>query len=286
MHVFAIGSPDLSKYLLTRNSTIPCCYFIYLNIIALIKNGKILLFYREPDWRPKSNYRYPPLLSRTSPSNPFPFTTSEEKKKITESSSESTPNPFTFSTTNPKKPMTSSKHHLTSQKPSEATTAVNHMLVSLQKLQRVQIALASKDEASNAGDRATEEALVKSCLAEVEALREQVLANVPTRSRARILQGLEGNVATLTEVPLLIGRCFNLSLNLKIIGGSLATPNLDPTIAGRIIFDLLILQQSLAYLDLHKEEVREEKRVDSLMSELKLESGGFGANGRPRLRLA
>lgn len=177
-------------------------------------------------------------------------------------------NPFSF----PAKPskMTSSKRRSVTS--SESSTRVNNMLVSLQKLQ-------------NSPGRAAEEALVKACLAEVAALKEQVLANVPTRSRSRILQGLEGNVATLTEVPLLIGRCFNLSLNLKIIGGTLAAANLDPTIAGRIIFDLLILEQSLSYLASHGGEVGDEVEVNSLMSDLKLESG-YGANGRPRLRLA
>ena len=162
--------------------------------------------------------------------------------------------------------------------------SVNKIIVTLQQLQKTQdlasgLQLKSQEEAKR-----EEEALVTSCLREVESIKEQGLDKIPTRTRLGLLQGMEGTIGTLTEVTLLIGRCFNLSLNLKIIGGSLNLPSIDPTIAGRILFDLLVLEQSLQYLLRHGDEVRGQREVDSLMTDLRLET--FAPNGRPRLRLS
>ena len=81
-----------------------------------------------------------------------------------------------------------------------------------------------------------------------------------------------------SEYAILLGRCFNLSMNLKILSQSTV---LDPNLAGRVISDLSLLENSMVERRDKKEEIKSDLVVSSLFGGLKLDKIR-NAGGRPR----
>lgn len=127
------------------------------------------------------------------------------------------------------------------------------------------------------GPTEAEQALITEVLRMVEGLRQSTLSNVPSKYRQEVV---EENTRTdsSTEYAILLGRCFNLSMNLKILSQSTV---LDPNLAGRVISDLSLLDNSMAERRDKKEEMKSDLVVSSLFGGLKLDKIR-NAGGRPR----
>ncbi len=128
-----------------------------------------------------------------------------------------------------------------------------------------------------------EEELLLATLAEVRAIKENILREIPQRHRVRLLP--QEVPHPLTEYPLLFGRMFNLSLNLKILSHAQC---LDAVLAERILSDLVIVEVSLedkrARVRGRKGGSKSVQVVGKMMSGLKLAANKKVA-GRPKLSL-
>ncbi len=159
---------------------------------------------------------------------------------------------------------------------SEAARSVNCSVELLRRLQSVEgevVAAAAAAEVTE--ETASKEELLSSALLEVRRVKERVLWEVPQRHRVRVLPQ-EGQVTPLREFPLLFGRCFNLSLNLKILHHAQC---LDATLAARILSDLCVLEASLQdKLDRARGVVKQEDKEEEEHSPAK--STGTRAVGR------
>ena len=162
-----------------------------------------------------------------------------------------------------------------------ATEAAQSVNASVELLRRLQSVDEPQAPTAMTGDQAQlpREELVQAALREVRSVREQVLLQVPQRHWHRVLPQQESG--PLREFPLLFGRCFNLSLNLKILSHA---QGMDPTLATRILSDLSILEASLEERLRRKfgggdddQEPQSTEMVGKMMTGLKL------ATPRPRL---
>jgi len=127
------------------------------------------------------------------------------------------------------------------------------------------------------GPTEAEQALIAEVLRLVEGLRQSTLANVPAKYRQEVLEE-NARTDSSTEYVILLGRCFNLSMNLKILSQSTV---LDPNLAGRVISDLGLLENSMVERRDKKEEIKSDLVVSSLFGGLKLDKIR-NAGGRPR----
>jgi hypothetical protein len=165
---------------------------------------------------------------------------------------------------------------------SSATATVNAIADRLGKLQVEECAVRAAANRSEAATQqsASEEALTVDVIEMVAGLRQSTLSNVSTRFRQRLLDECT-KVEASTEYAVLLGRCFNLSINLKILSQSTV---LDPMIAGRVISDLSVLENSMKLRRDRKEEIKSDLVVvNSLMTGLKLNRASRATTGRPRL---
>jgi hypothetical protein len=121
------------------------------------------------------------------------------------------------------------------------------------------------------------DAMTSEIMQQVIGLRESTLSNVSTRHRQRLVDE-SAKAEASTEFPILQGRCFNLSMNLKILSQSTM---LDPNIAGRVLSDLTVLESSMRLRSEKKEEMKGDCVVNSLLMGLRIERKK--SNGRLRL---
>lgn len=161
---------------------------------------------------------------------------------------------------------------------------VNPVVKSLQKLQTLQ---SQNNETAQMKERdqakEQEEQMIQRLLSQVKEMRDRVLAHLTSRSRRRIMNELKEQISSMTEIPQLLGRCFNLSLNVKIIGESFEHGYIDSTIGARILSDILILEQSLRLmLSQQPEDLKRSKAMNNLLSlsGLKIDNN---QDGRPKL---
>ena len=123
--------------------------------------------------------------------------------------------------------------------------------------------------------------IAKSILVDIIGLREGVLSHVSTRLKGRLLAESKAshfgcNTNPAPEFAILYGRCFNLSMNLKILS---QCSGMDLVLAKRILSDLSVLESSLESREDEKGQIRSEKVVSSLMNGLNV----TGGDGRPRI---
>ncbi len=158
---------------------------------------------------------------------------------------------------------------------SNAIAAVNRIADRLKRLNRAPDVTTSPDPV----EEAEEEVIVSDILQIVAGLRQSTLSNVPARFRQKLAEE-SSRADGSTEHAILLGRCFNLSMNLKILSQSTV---LDPSIAGRVLSDLSVLENSMRLRG------KEEEEVSSLMTRMTLDRNkgsvhaGVEADGRPRL---
>lgn len=125
-----------------------------------------------------------------------------------------------------------------------------------------------------------DKSLCKEILKEVNGMRQRTLIQIPIRHRQRLQEQISSqNQEPMLEFPLLFGRCFNLSMNLKILGQNCAG-SMDQVSATRILSDLEYIDVSLQERLSRRDDLKSDKLVDSLMTDLKLERS---LAGRPRL---
>lgn len=192
------------------------------------------------------------MTNTAASSNPFfgASTTSE-------SSSQGSNNPF-FAKAQPQKASSEPSSYV-----SAATASVNRMF-----------ALLASDISS------------ESLTSEVSGLRQRTLQQVPSRHRVRLLEHVErsASVPGSEEVQAasdaefangLLGRCFNLSMNLKILAGNGASASIDSTLATRILSDLRTIEASL-----ERRSQAKSGELGALMADLAIEKT---TGRRPRL---
>eukprot|EP00095_Tigriopus_kingsejongensis_P007371 maker-scaffold37_size504123-snap-gene-2.15 protein:Tk07371 transcript:maker-scaffold37_size504123-snap-gene-2.15-mRNA-1 annotation:"hypothetical protein ACD_16C00038G0009" len=210
--------------------------------------------------------------SDSSAGSEFEYTSNSEEESL------KMKNPFSFGQPTTALSETSSNDSSTSSvDEQEKLVNVNVLLKSLQKLQIIQSAIEAQVQMEREKCKRMEEEMIKGILAEVEDMKERVLAHLTTRSRTRILNSLNEQISAMTEIPMLLGRCFNLSLNIKIIGPSFAHGYIDSTIGARIVSDILILEHSLKSMQSPPEELKRSKAMNNLLSGLRIEGS------RPKL---
>jgi len=168
---------------------------------------------------------------------------------------------------------------------SAAIASVNKIADRLGRLQKIErdsvereVTAGSKGKkAKQNGPTEAEQALIAEVLKLVSDVRQSTLNNVPSKHRQEVV---DENTRTdsSTEYAILLGRCFNLSMNLKILSQSTV---LDPNIAGRVISDLSLLENSMVERRDKKEEIKSDLVVSSLFGGLKLDRIR-NAGGRPR----
>jgi len=124
---------------------------------------------------------------------------------------------------------------------------------------------------------AEEELTIKAARREVQRAAASILAAIPARHRARTRPST-GQREPQPELPFLYGRCFNMSLNIKILSGC---HGLDATLASRILADLSALDVGL--------RARMEPELGGMMNQLALASAPPAPpklrGQRPRLRI-
>jgi len=138
----------------------------------------------------------------------------------------------------------------------------------------------STDQPPKKGGSGTEaeQALIAEVLKMVTGLRQSTLSNVPAKHRQEVVDE-NARTDSSTEYAILLGRCFNLSMNLKILSQSTL---LDPSLAGRVISDLGLLENSMVQRQEVKVEVKSDLGgVSSLFGGLRLDKIR-NAGGRPR----
>ena len=148
--------------------------------------------------------------------------------------------------------------------------SVNRCVELLKRLQQVEQELDAQLE--NEGLRDKQSNLIQNIIDLVETMKRQILEHVPSRFRSRLLP--QGRLEPLVEFPLLFGRCFNLSLNLKILQSGAC---LDPTITGRVISDLSVLHESMDNWLVERDQLKNSSVVNSMFHGLDIRSD------RPRL---
>lgn len=224
-----------------------------------------------------SEYSLPSENIQAKMTNPFSFgmMTSSTTSASTSSSSSS----FSSTCSN----MTSSSPKRNNEERQKLVN-VNPVVKSLQKLQTLQ---SQNNETAQMKERdqakEQEEQMIQRLLSQVKEMRDRVLAHLTSRSRRRIMNELKEQISSMTEIPQLLGRCFNLSLNVKIIGESFEHGYIDSTIGARILSDILILEQSLRLmLSQQPEDLKRSKAMNNLLSlsGLKIDNN---QDGRPKL---
>ena len=110
------------------------------------------------------------------------------------------------------------------------------------------------------GTTLTATSIVREAIKETKTVKKSFVEQIPARFRSRVLSDLD-HPQPLNEIPLIFGRFFNLSLNLKILadGGVF-----DPYIVSRIVSDLFVIEVSL------EERLDEEGIAADFLSDLSL----------------
>lgn len=163
--------------------------------------------------------------------------------------------------------------------------SVNRIAELLKRLQAVEESITNsevddcyKKSKSNPSITEEDKLLCKEIIREVNNMRQRTLAQIPLRHRQRLTEQISSqHHEPMLEFPLLFGRCFNLSMNLKILGQNCAG-SMDQTSATRILSDLEYIDISLKERLEKRDDLKSDKLVDSLMTDLKLERPGI----RPR----
>ncbi|TRY74929.1 hypothetical protein TCAL_14617 [Tigriopus californicus] len=223
-----------------------------------------------------SEYSLPSENTQSKMKNPFSFAMMTSSASASNASSSSS---FSSTCSN----VTSSPTKRNEER--EKLVNVNPVVQSLQKLQTLQSQnnptthLQERDQAKE-----QEELMIQRLLLEVKEMRDRVLAHLTSRSQKRIMNELKQQFSSMTEIPQLLGRCFNLSLNVKIIGQSFEHGYIDSTIGARILSDILILEQSLRLMlsSQQPEDLKRSKAMNNFLSlsGLKLDNK---QDGRPKL---
>ncbi len=175
--------------------------------------------------------------------------------------------PFKF----PQTPKLKSSSSPASLLASDVSTGVDSCLAILQRLQ----------ESTEEEESASTAAILDCALAEVAACKKRVLSGISSwipQVPNHLLHSVPAAAGTTTtsELPLLFGRCFNLSMNLKILKSA---TSLDPLLAGRILGDLCVLERGF--------EAKKKGVISSCddVSSLGISGLELGGRRRPRLRL-
>jgi len=192
-------------------------------------------------------------------------------------------NPFAFSS-QPipivgKSPSKSSKF----VRQTSINSSIAELMEKLKDLQAVETELSRRSEAEL-------DDLTRKILNDVVEMRERICAKIPTRLRQRIIANLETQPderMVMKEINQLLGRCFNLSMNVKILGPAAMQPEanpdlaiLDPMISERVLADLHILERSLVK---RKSFRNDESELNNLLQGMTIQKPSLGGK-RPNLK--
>ncbi len=131
-------------------------------------------------------------------------------------------------------------------------------------------------DAREMGNKKLEKDTTKELLSEIRDIQNALMSFVPQRYKSQVVG--QKSPEALDEIPLLFGRCFNLSLNMKTLKSNSSDGGIDLNIASRVISDLAILEVSVSQLN----EIKSDNIIDSFMTKLSLKNP---PSRRPRFGL-